>query len=139
MWMQMRAFTLGSEEYAIGAVTAMPNALVCPKGVINRRGSIVPLGDRRIRFNLGTPTYGISTVVIILDFGSRAVGIVVDSVSDVVTLVTGQVKPAPEMGSAVNADYLTGLGILDDHMLILLDIERLMSRAELCLIQKLAA
>lgn len=147
---EVLAFMLGREEYAIGihkvhetrgygAVTAMPNAPTYLKGVINLRGSIVPLVDMRIKFNLGTPTYDASTVVIILDIGHQVVGIVVDSVSDVTTLTTGQVRPAPEMGPAVNAAYLTGVGVVDDRMLILLDIERLMSSAELGLVQRLAA
>jgi purine-binding chemotaxis protein CheW len=144
------AFTLGNEEYGIDIlkvqeirgyenVTHIANAPDFVKGVVNLRGIIVPILDMRIKFNLGTPTYDQFTVVIILNIGSRIIGMVVDSVSDVTTLAPEQIKPAPEMGTVVNTDYLIGLGTLDERMLILLDIDRLMSSSELGLIEKLAA
>jgi purine-binding chemotaxis protein CheW len=144
------AFTLGNEEYGIDIlkvqeirgyenVTHIANAPDFVKGVVNLRGIIVPILDMRIKFNLGTPTYDQFTVVIILNIGSRIIGMVVDSVSDVTTLAPEQIKPAPEMGTVVNIDYLIGLGTLDERMLILLDIDRLMSSSELGLIEKLAA
>jgi purine-binding chemotaxis protein CheW len=107
--------------------------------VINLRGIIVPIVDMRIKFNLGTPTYDQFTVVIILNIGDRVVGMVVDSVSDVITLTPDQIKPAPEMGTALNTDYLIGLGTIDERMLILVDIDRLMSSDEMGLIDRLAA
>jgi purine-binding chemotaxis protein CheW len=145
------AFTLGSEEYGIDilkvqeirgyeAVTRIANAPDFIKGVINLRGIIIPVVDMRIKFNLGTPTYDQFTVVIILNIAGRVMGMVVDSVSDVTTLSPDQVKPAPDMGSAFSTDYLIGLGTVDDRMLILVDIDRLMSSADMGLIdQKLAA
>jgi purine-binding chemotaxis protein CheW len=143
------AFRLGNEEYGINilkvqeirgyeAVTAIANAPVFIKGVVNLRGIIVPIVDLRVKFDLGTPVYDQFTVVIILNIGTRIVGIVVDSVSDVITLNAEQIRPAPEMGAAVNADYLIGLGTLDQRMLILMDIDKLMSSAEIGLIQNLA-
>jgi purine-binding chemotaxis protein CheW len=93
----------------------------------------------RIKFNLGTPTYDQFTVVIILNIGERVVGMVVDSVSDVITLNPDQIKPAPEMGTALNTDYLIGLGTIEERMLILVDIDRLMSSDEMGVIDKLAA
>jgi purine-binding chemotaxis protein CheW len=92
-----------------------------------------------IKFRLGEPTYDQFTVVIILNIGGRVVGMVVDSVSDVTTLAPEQIKPAPEMGTALNTDYLIGLGTIDQRMLILVDIDRLMSSAEMGLIDKVAA
>jgi purine-binding chemotaxis protein CheW len=147
---EVLAFTLGQEEYGLSilkvqeirgydSVTRIANAPDFIKGVVNLRGIIVPIVDMRIKFNLGTPTYDQFTVVIILNIGDRVVGMVVDSVSDVVTLNPGEIKPAPEMGAALNTDYLIGLGAIDERMLILVDIERLMSSAELGLIEKLAA
>ncbi len=144
------AFTLGKEEYGIDilkvqeirgyeAVTRIANAPEFIKGVVNLRGIIVPIVDMRIKFNLGEPTYDQFTVVIILNIGGRIVGMVVDSVSDVITLNPGQVKPAPEMGTAFNTDYLIGLGTLDERMLILIDIDKLMSSAEMGLIDKITA
>ncbi|MEN3295250.1 MAG: purine-binding chemotaxis protein CheW [Burkholderiales bacterium] len=142
------AFTLGSEEYGINilkvqeirgydAVTRIANAPDFIKGVVNLRGIIVPIVDMRIKFNLGTPTYDQFTVVIILNIGDRVVGMVVDSVSDVITLTADQIKPAPEMGTALNTDYLIGLGTIDERMLILVDIDKLMSSDEMGLIDSL--
>ncbi len=144
------AFTLGKEEYGIDilkvqeirgyeTVTRIANAPEFVKGVVNLRGIIVPIVDMRIKFNLGEPTYDQFTVVIILNIGGRVVGMVVDSVSDVITLAPEQVKPAPEMGTALNTDYLIGLGTLDERMLILVDIDKLMSSSEMGLIEKIAA
>lgn len=144
------AFTLGKEEYGIDilkvqeirgyeAVTRIANAPEFVKGVVNLRGIIVPIVDMRIKFNLGEPTYDQFTVVIILNIGGRVMGMVVDSVSDVITLSQEQIKPAPEMGTAFNTDYLIGLGTLDERMLILVDIDKLMSSAEMGLIEKIAA
>lgn len=144
------AFTLGREEYGIDilkvqeirgyeAVTRIANAPEFIKGVVNLRGIIVPIVDMRIKFQLGEPSYDQFTVVIILNIGGRVVGMVVDSVSDVITLSPEQIKPAPEMGTALNTDYLIGLGTIDQRMLILVDIDRLMSSAEMGLIEKIAA
>jgi len=93
----------------------------------------------RIKFNLGMPIYDQFTVVIILGIGDRVMGMVVDSVSDVTTLSPEQVKPAPEMGTTFDSDYLIGLGTLNDRMLILVDIDKLMSSPEMGLIEKIAA
>ena len=144
------AFKLGQEEYGIDilkvqeirgyeSVTRIANAPEFIKGVINLRGIIVPIVDMRIKFNLGEPRYDQFTVVIILSIAGRVVGMVVDSVSDVTTLQPEQIRPAPEMGTALNTDYLVGLGTLEERMLILLDIERLMSSAEMGLIDRAAA
>ena len=121
------------------AVTRIANVPDFIKGVVNLRGIIVPIIDMRIKFNLGTPTYDQFTVVIILNIGSRVIGMVVDSVSDVITLSSEQIKPAPEMGTALNTEYLIGLGTIDERMLILVDIDRLMSSNEMGLIEQLAA
>ncbi len=148
--LEFLAFTLGQEEYGIDiqkvqelrgydTVTRIANAPEHIKGVVNLRGIIVPIIDMRIKFNLGTPTYDQFTVVIILNIAHRVMGMVVDSVSDVITLSPEQVKPAPEMGSVLDTDYLIGLGTLDERMLILVDIDRLMSGAEMGLIEKMAA
>jgi purine-binding chemotaxis protein CheW len=141
------AFKLGDEEYGIDIlkvqeirgyenVTRIANAPEFIKGVINLRGIIVPIVDMRIKFNLGEPSYDQFTVVIILSIAGRVMGMVVDSVSDVTTLEPEQIRPAPQMGTALNTDYLIGLGTVEERMLILLDIERLMSSAEMGLLQQ---
>ena len=138
-------FTLGPEEYAIDilkvqeirgydAVTTIANAPAFIKGVINLRGTIVPIVDLRIKFGIGDVTYTPFTVVIILNIGDRVVGIVVDSVSDVIMLAREQIRPAPEFAATVGAKYIVGLGTLDERMLIVVDIERLMLSSEMALV-----
>ncbi|MES2113953.1 MAG: chemotaxis protein CheW, partial [Pseudomonadota bacterium] len=109
------------------------------KGVVNLRGIIVPIVDMRIKFKLGTPSYDQFTVVIILNIGHRVVGMVVDRVSDVTTLTPDQLKPAPDIGSALDTDYIIGLGTIDERMLILVDIDKLMSSADMGLLEAAAA
>jgi purine-binding chemotaxis protein CheW len=144
------AFTLGNEEYGIDilrvqelrgyeTVTRIANAPAFIKGVVNLRGTIIPVVDMRIKFNLGSPTYDQFTVVIILNIAGRVVGMVVDSVSDVMTLAPEQVKPAPEIVTAFDTEYLIGLGSIDERMLILVDIDKLMTSSEMGLIEKIAA
>ncbi|SFV10089.1 chemotaxis protein CheW [Pseudoduganella namucuonensis] len=143
------AFKLGKEEYGIDilkvqeirgyeAVTRIASAPEFIKGVINLRGIIIPVVDMRIKFRLGEPVYDQFTVVIILNIKGRVVGMVVDSVSDVTTLTPEQVKAAPEMGTAFSTEYLIGLGTIDERMLILVDIDKLMSSPEMGLIDAIA-
>jgi len=143
-------FTLGAEEYGIDIlkvqeirgydnVTRIANAPGFIKGVINLRGIIVPIVDMRIKFNLGRVEYDNQTVVIILNVAHRVVGMVVDGVSDVLTLQADQVMPAPEFGATLTTEYLTGLGTVDGRMLILMDIEKLMTSKEMELIDSVAA
>jgi purine-binding chemotaxis protein CheW len=98
----------------------------------------VPIVDMRIKFKLGEPVYDQFTVVIILNINGRVVGMVVDAVSDVTTLQPEQIRPAPDMGSAFSNEYLIGLGTIDERMLILVDINKLMSSSEMGLIEGLA-
>ena len=145
--LEFLSFTLGHEEYGIDiqkvqelrgydTVTRIANAPEHIKGVVNLRGIIVPIIDMRIKFNLGAPTYDPFTVVIILNISDRVMGMVVDSVSDVITLKPEQIKPAPSMGSMLDTEYLIGLGTLDERMLILIDLDRLMSSDEMGLVEK---
>jgi purine-binding chemotaxis protein CheW len=142
---EVLSFRLGGEEYAISilkvqeirgydAVTRIANAPEYLKGVVNLRGSIVPIVDMRIKFNVGAPTYDAFTVVIVLNINNHTIGMVVDSVSDVVTLTPDQIKPAPDLGSTVSGEYLQGLGTVDERMLILLDIDGLMGSEEMGLL-----
>lgn len=142
-------FTLGDEEYGIDIlkvqeirgydnVTRIANAPEFIKGVINLRGIIVQIVDMRLKFHLGRVEYDHQTVVIILNIANRVVGMVVDGVSDVLTLTADQIMPAPEFGSTLTTEYLTGLGTVDGRMLILMDIEKLMVSREMALIDELA-
>ncbi|MGJ9419520.1 chemotaxis protein CheW [Massilia sp. CMS3.1] len=142
---EVLSFRLGSEEYGISiltvqeirgheAVTRIASAPAWLKGVINLRGQIVPIVDMRLRFKLGSAHDDGFTVVIILNIGQQVIGMVVDSVSDVVTLTREQVRPAPSLGGSIDADCLHGLGTVGERMLILLDIERLMTAPEMGLV-----
>jgi len=137
-------FTLGAEEYGIeilkvqeirgyDAVTKIANAPPFIKGVINLRGVILPIVDLRIKFNLGSPTYDQFTVVIILNIGKRVMGVVVDGVSDVIQLSSDNLRPAPEFGSVLDTRYILGLGTVEERMIIVIDIERLMTGQEMAL------
>lgn len=135
-------FVLGDETYALDimtvkeirgyeATTKIANAPDFIKGVINLRGDIVPIIDLRIKFGIGEATYNEWTIVIMLNIHERIVGIVVDGVSDVMNLEDEEIKPAPEFGVAFDSQYLHGLAALDDHMVIIVDIEELISSDEL--------
>jgi purine-binding chemotaxis protein CheW len=130
---QFLTFRIGGEEYGLDilrvqeirsyeAPTRVANAPPFVKGVVNLRGVIVPILDLRIRLNQPSE-YNNFTVVIVLNVGSRIVGIVVDSVSDVLELSPGEIKPRPEVPAAMDSRFITGLGKIGDRMLILLDIE----------------
>ena len=145
---EVLSFRLGKEEYGISilqvqeirgyeAPTRLTNAPDFLKGVINLRGCIVPVVDMRIKFGVATPTYDALTVVIVLNIAHHTIGMVVDSVSDVVTLTPDQIRPAPSMGATADAGHLRGLGTIDERMLILLDIEALMKSDELGLVTDL--
>lgn len=142
-------FTLGSEEYAIDILkvqeirgyeppTLIANAPAFIKGVINLRGIIVPIIDLRIKFNLGKIEYTPFTVVVILNIAGRVIGAVVDSVSDVLSLNASQIRPAPDFSGSFDTKYILGLSSIEQRMLIVTDIERLMSSADMELIEAAA-
>jgi len=142
-------FTLGAEEYGIDILkvqeirgyespTRIANSPPFIKGVINLRGVIVPIVDLRIKFNLGEPSYDQFTVVIILNIGKRVVGAVVDGVSDVIQIGSANLRPSPEFGSTLDTQYILGLGTIDERMIIVVDIERLMSSQEMALVDAVA-
>ena len=136
------SFTLGAEQYGVDIlkvqeirgydqVTRVPDAPDYIKGVINLRGTIVPVIDLRLKLRLDDARYDAFTVMIVLNVDQRVVGIVVDSVSDVIELSAEQIRPTPEFGAAVDTRFINGIGTQDDRMLILLDIETLLDTAEL--------
>jgi len=141
------SFTLGQEEYGVEILkvqeirgyeepTHIANAPAFIKGVVNLRGIIVPIVDMRIKFKLGSVEYNQFTVVIILNVADRVVGMVVDSVSDVITLTAEQTRPAPDFSSTFDTEYIIGLGTVEDRMLILVDIEKLMSGSDMALMEQ---
>jgi len=146
-------FRLGAEEYGIDILrvqeirsyeqpTRIANAPQFIKGVVNLRGVIVPIIDLRLKLGCDSAEYNTFTVVVVLNVKGRVVGAVVDSVSDVLELKKEEIKPSPEMNSSVDASYITGIGTVktgqgeneSERMLILMDIEGLMSSADMGLI-----
>ena len=141
---QVLTFVLGNETYGVdilrvqeirgwSAVTKIPHAPSHVLGVLNLRGSIVPIVDLRMRFALERAEYTTMTVIIVdvgqhSGAGRRDFGVVVDGVSDVVDVNTAEVKPAPELGSRSATDYIRGLVSVSERMVVLLDIDRLIGR-----------
>jgi len=143
---QFLTFILSGEEYGVDilrvqeirgweSVTTIPNAPEYIKGVINIRGSIVPIVDLRMRFNMDNVEYGPMTVVIVLkvmgENGERVMGIVVDAVSDTYDIPEENLKPAPDFGDKIDIAFINGMATVNDNMLILLDIDKLLNTNEL--------
>ena len=135
-------FRLDQEEYGIDILkvqeirgyeppTRIAHAPEFIKGVVNLRGTIVPIVDMRLKFNCSKADYNSFTVVIILNLRNRVVGIVVDSVSDVMELSPDNMRSAPDIESAIDSSCILGLGSVGERMLILLDIEKLMSSVDM--------
>jgi purine-binding chemotaxis protein CheW len=139
---QYLSLRLGSEEYAIDILqvqeirsyeipTKMVNSPSFVKGVINLRGVIVPIVDLRLKLQLPKVAYDDFTVVIILNIGGTVVGAVVDSVSDVVTLDSSDIKPAPQFDSALDSRFIVGLVTLGTRMLIVMNVQALLGQGEM--------
>ncbi len=140
---QVLTFTLGGESYGVdilrvqeirgwSSVTRIPQAPDHVLGVLNLRGSIVPIIDLRRRFGVGQADFTPLTVIIVLlvdlPSGRREFGLVVDGVSDVVDITSGDMKPPPDIGGRVDGDFLQGLATVGDAMVILLDVDALISK-----------
>ncbi|WP_435927732.1 chemotaxis protein CheW [Dryocola sp. BD613] len=141
-------FTLGEEEYGLeilkvqeirgyDRVTRIANTPDFILGVTNLRGVIVPIVDLRVKFDLPVAEFNANTVIIILNFADRVVGIIVDGVSDVISLNSSQIRPAPDFSVTLSTEYLLGLGTIDERMLILVDIEKLLNSEEMELVEKI--
>ncbi|MCB4812305.1 chemotaxis protein CheW [Methylovorus menthalis] len=142
-------FVLGNEEYGLeilkvqeirgyDAVTKIANTPEFIKGVVNLRGRIVPIVDLRIKFNLGKVEYNEFTVVIILNLNGRIVGMVVDGVSDVMSLQPNQIRAVPDIVASIDTKYIVGLASVEEKMFILVDIEQLMSSTDMELMDSVA-
>lgn len=139
---QYLTFMLGQEEFAVDILrvqeikgweqaTAIPNTPDYIRGVMNLRGTVVPIVDLRRRFDLDSAEYAATTVVIVLkvegEHSDRTMGFVVDAVSEVYNVAPDQLQPAPDFGCRVNTQYIRGLAVIEEKMIILLDIDRLIS------------
>jgi purine-binding chemotaxis protein CheW len=147
-------FVLATEEYAVdilrvqeikgwSKVTMIPNTPNYICGVINLRGTIVPIIDLRERFQLEHQEYGPMTVVVVVKVVSannkeRIMGIVVDAVSDVYDVAETEIKPPPDFGSVISTEFVRGLATVDDKMVIVLDIDRLLNSNELAIVDKIS-
>jgi len=146
---EVLVFVLGTEEYGVDIlkvqeirgyekVTPIPSAPDYLKGVTNLRGVIVPIIDMRVKFRMPEVRYDSFTVVVILRIGGRVIGLVVDAVSDVVGFAQSDVRPAPQLGSLVDGSFIAGLATQGERMVLLLDIEKLLSSGELNLLERVS-
>lgn len=152
--LQYLTFNLAGEEYGIDIlkvqeirgwmpVTKVPNAPVFVRGVMNLRGAIVPVIDLRLRFGLDAVEYTKITVVIVVtvqsDSGSRIIGMVVDGVSDVLNISATDIKSPPDFGTAVHTEFISGLVTIEASMVMLLDVDRLLSIDEMFALEAVRA
>lgn len=146
---QFITFTIGAEEYGVDimavreikgwmATTRLPNAPRHVRGVINLRGTIVPIFDLRARFGQGLTEATKTHVVVIVSIGARVVGLLVDAVSDILAISASGILPVPEMERTVDVDYLSGLVTVDGRMVALLDLDRLLDINQLVAAQEAA-
>ena len=146
---EVLVFVLGGDEYGVDIlkvqeirgydkVTPIPAAPAYVKGVVNLRGTIVPVIDLRVKFGLANVKYEEFTVVVILRLAARVIGVVVDGVSDVVAFTASEVRAAPEFGAVVDASFISGVATQAERLVLLLDIEKLLSTGELNLLARAA-
>jgi purine-binding chemotaxis protein CheW len=144
------SFVLGDAQYCIDILkvqeirtyetpTRIANTPAFIKGVMNLRGNIVPIIDLRIKFGLPDQRYDTHTVVIVLNVAKRTIGVVVDGVSDVIAVPASEIKPPPELSGSLDTQYLQGLATVGGQMLIIIDIERLMTSRDMAIMDEAAA
>jgi purine-binding chemotaxis protein CheW len=138
---QVVSFKLGSEEYGVDiaqvqeinrmvAVTHVPRAPQFMEGVINLRGQLIPIIDLRARFGMPRAEHTKNTRIVVTEIGSKRVGMVVDSVSEVLRLPLAQIEDAPEMIAGVETEYIRGVGKIEDRLIILLDLGKIITGSE---------
>jgi purine-binding chemotaxis protein CheW len=138
---QVVSFKLGSEEYGVDiaqvqeinrmvAVTHVPRAPQFMEGVINLRGQLIPIIDLRARFGMPRTEHTKNTRIVVTEIGTKRVGMVVDSVSEVLRLDVAQIEPAPEMITGVDTEYIRGVGKIEDRLIILLDLAKIITGSE---------
>jgi purine-binding chemotaxis protein CheW len=138
---QVVSFRLGPEEYGVDiaqvqeinrmvAVTNVPRAPVFMEGVINLRGQLIPIIDLRTRFGMPRADHTKNTRIVVTEIGTKRVGMVVDSVSEVLRLPLDAIEPAPDMITGVDTEYIRGVGKVDDRLIILLDLAKIVTGSE---------
>ena len=139
--LQLVTFSIGDEEFGVDIlkvqeiirtmeITKVPRAPMFVEGVINLRGKVIPIIDLRKRFGLETKSHDKNTRIIVIEITNMIVGFVVDSVSEVLRIPASTVEPPPPVVAGLESEYISGVGKLEDRLLILLDLNRLLSREE---------
>ncbi|MDH5766117.1 MAG: chemotaxis protein CheW [Gammaproteobacteria bacterium] len=151
---QFLSFSLGDDDYGINIlrvqeirgwekVRDIPKSPEYLKGVLNLRNTVVPIVDLRIRFGLEDYDYTPTTVIIVLSVessdGSHVMGVVVDAVSDVLNIDTDSIKDPPNFGSKINTKYMSGMVMVEEQMVILLNVDKLLDQEELAIIDNVAS
>lgn len=136
--LQLVTFSIGEEEFGVNIlkvkeinrtmeITKVPRAPVFVEGVINLRGNVIPIIDLRRRFGLMPKPEDKDTRIIVIELSGIIVGFVVDAVSEVLRIPAGTVEPPPPVVAGVESDYISGVGKLKDRLLIMLDLDKILS------------
>lgn len=139
---QYVTFVIGEETYGVGvlqvqeiigmtSITHVPNSQHFMKGVINLRGMVVPVVDMRLKFNMTEREYDAFTVIIIVEVLERMIGMIVDSVSDVVSIPVKGIQDTPHFSSKIETDFIKGIGQVEDKLVIILDVDRILTAEEI--------
>ncbi|MGD0476358.1 MAG: chemotaxis protein CheW [Candidatus Velthaea sp.] len=148
--LQAVTFALGSEEYGVDiaqvqeinrmvTITHVPRAPQFMEGVINLRGQLIPIIDLRTRFGMERSERTKNTRIVVTEIGSKRIGMVVDSVSEVLRIPVEQIEDAPDLVAGVDTEYIRGVGKMGDRLIIMLDLARVISGTEKAELQKLDA
>ena len=140
--LQLVSFNIGSEEFGVDIlkvqeinrmveITRVPQAPNYVEGVINLRGKVIPIVDLRKRFNLEVKEYDRNTRIVVVDISGNIMGMVVDSVSEVLRLPSNTIEPPPEIVASVNSEYIKGVAKLEDRLLIFLDLSKVIDVSEM--------
>ncbi len=140
--LQLVSFKIGSEEFGVDIlkvqeinrmveITKVPQAPHYVEGVINLRGKVIPIVDLRKRFNLELKEHDKNTRIVVVDIGGNIMGLVVDSVSEVLRLPSSTIEPAPEIVTGINSEYIKGVAKLEDRLLIFLDLSKVIDMNEM--------
>ncbi len=135
-------FLIGEETYGLGVervkeiigmtdITHVPNTAYFMEGVINLRGTVVPVVDMRKKFKMETRKYDTYTVIIIVEVKDRLIGMIVDSVSDVVNIPVSTIQATPHFTVKIETDFIQGIGQIDNNLIIILDVDMILSEEEI--------
>ncbi len=140
--LQLVSFNIGSEEFGVDIlkvqeinrmveITRVPQAPGYVEGVINLRGKVIPIIDLRKRFSLELKEHDKNTRIVVVDIGGNIMGMIVDSVSEVLRLPADTIEPPPELVTGINSEYIKGVAKLDDRLLIFLDLSKVIDVGEI--------